>query len=340
MFEPKELASDRVRKIKIYTAPVYGEKFNLQYTIAQVEYIRGNVPLDATVSFTFCLPDFVNKTVLQQVSDVPVVDVFIIEKISSRYLGCVPVRDASQIMPLRTFVCDASPEIILQTGCKSLVMAVPVPSSVSEANAARAQHATHFIMSWCHELLKTETGMPFLFIPTFNDTLTKWICEMYVPKMPGVRFGLSAKSVPGLGDVVKIMPTGNCVPCQNFFIYTNQTLEEKVRDRLYLGTSGSRTIDETSGRRVSFFEAGLQVVPVVCGCFLYDSERFGGSHIPIVVTERMSRLAPVRFLDGPSSSVLVEILTAPGVVQQYLCYPENRHEYKYVNWCEFRKITP
>lgn len=330
MFEPRETIQERVLSIKFYCSPIHSDKYDLQFNVAQIEY-KG--PVDPSlISFSFCLPPGIS---LDNFSDVPLQDIFVIEKLGCRFPDRIqpPVRDPGLMHPLRSCVVDADPSIVSQTGCQHLVRGTPISAS------EQCKEKTYFLMGWCHDIARTDAGDPYLFIPTFNNVLQTWVSEIIVPKYPGIRFGTESVHVDGISDMVKITPNGNCVPCQNFYVYINQDKRTRVSNRLFLGTSGGRAIDTTAGRRVSFFEAGLQIVPVVCGCYLFDEERFGGLHIPMVITERMSRLSPVKFSDIGGSSVLVEIEVSPGLFQRYTCNPEARHEHEYVNWCEFKKFA-
>lgn len=333
-FEPREGAKRRYKRIKMFSDRVVAPdgSIRLQYNVVQVEcaFAPGE-RVDDSYSFSFCMPPAEDSTT--DFTNVPVKDPLYMEKMSARFqdteVGSL-VRDPALVKQCNVFLAEANPLVQLQTGCRMLAKCVVPPGGGG---------VSHFIMSWCHAIPKTDRGEEYLFLPTFNDSLDTWMTEMYTLESPGIRFGTKSPEAPGLQTIVRVTPRGDCVPCTNYHIYLDQTKEQMVSDRRFLGTTGCRAIDSTVGRRVSFFESGMMTVPVVCGCFLFDSERFGGLHVPILITERMSRFAPVVFSDyAPGSAlVLVELTTSPGVVEQFVCDPENRHEHQYVRWCQFKK---
>lgn len=198
--------------------------------------------------------------------------------------------------------------------------------------------------AWIHTLLPQG-----LMVPTQNETMSGWRLDAIVvgadtspygetaarPLSRSLRWDLAAQigvTFPNLDDAKLVVQHSGALPFHNLWFPTTKRL---ATDRQYIGVSGSVIRDDTYLRLVSFYDVGFQVVMTICGCVVRDGFNFAKAHIPLTITERMTRcLGPLVWSDGPAGSktVIGTIGTHKLVVNT-----EERETYGGVTWVIARR---
>jgi len=145
----------------------------------------------------------------------------------------------------------------------------------------------------------------------------------------------------------------NTIPSSNLYLWMGKP--HSIGE--YLGYDGAFCIDKTELQRVSFITADLSTIPVLSGAIGRDLSTFPVNiHMPIIITERMSRLKPVVFEDvgAHDPSIIIKIpLNVTNKIEttcdtvskdtlidtiSLLVDMTTKHKYKDITWCDCKRV--
>ena len=191
-----------------------------------------------------------------------------------------------------------------------------------------------------------------LFVPTQNENISSWRHEVIV--MQGEVESHGRKATRSLGrsfrfDLASSQCQVNFMPCDNATLIRRMgpslpfhnlwipMSRNSIDGRLHNSICGSVLCDLTQKRLVNFYEVMFTAVPVVCGCFVRNTVSFPNSYVPLSVTERVTRDAPLTFEDSPdgSNNVIVTLHNAP----MYRINLEERESYSGINWVKLSLLV-
>ena len=175
------------------------------------------------------------------------------------------------------------------------------------------------VAAWTHSMVHN-AGIPCVFVPTQNESITSWRTDAVVvgcdttpygraPNTPiarSLRWDLAAAAgyvLGALDEAALVEQHSNALPFHNLHF---PIAKRAPMDKTYMGVSGAVITDNTTLHLVTCCDVGFQTVPVVCGCFVQDTLNFKKAHVPLTITERMTRVnGPLVFTDGLSGTTYI-----------------------------------
>lgn len=177
-------------------------------------------------------------------------------------------------------------------------------------------NAGTFECAWMHEAVPG-----YVFLPTQNENMSGWKmdavvvgcdCKPYGKALPlplnrTLRWDLATSSglftFGHLDRAWCVSQHSEALPFHNLYF---PTTERDPNDRRMVGVSGAVVLDRTALHLVSCADVGFQLTPVVCGCFVRDAVNFAKAHVPVTITERMTRVGgPFTVDDGQTPGTIV-----------------------------------
>lgn len=218
-------------------------------------------------------------------------------------MGNAPVNDALDAWRFKKDIQDSHVVPVTFEPCPEKLQALSGCEQVAVVRVPNGPCVT--TAGWVHDLPEWpgHPGMTAVFVPTMNTEMPGWRVDAVVagcdahpygtppttPLSRSLRWDLAANAgvtVGQMDNAALITQWSEMLPFHNLWF---PCAKRNPADRFYTGVSGAVVEDRTEQRLVACCDVGFQTIPVVCGCFLRDAVNYKKAHVPLAITERMTR---------------------------------------------------